>query len=86
MSNDTFKAQNRGGKGIKGMQTLDEDYVEEFFMTNTHHYHYVLYEHRTCIPPESIRDPGGKQNIQRNSDHQSATADAGREDQCGHSD
>ena len=38
MSNDTFKAQNRGGKGIKGMQTLDEDYVEELFMSNTHHY------------------------------------------------
>lgn len=38
MSNDTFKSQKRGGKGIKGMQTLDEDYVEELFMTNTHHY------------------------------------------------
>ncbi len=38
MSNDTFKAQHRGGKGIKGMQTLEEDYVEELFMTNTHHY------------------------------------------------
>ena len=35
---NTFKAQNRGGKGIKGMQKLDEDYVEELFMTNTHHY------------------------------------------------
>lgn len=38
MSHDTFKAQNRGGKGIKGMQTIEEDYVEELFMTNTHHY------------------------------------------------
>ena len=38
MSNDTFKSQNRGGKGIKGMQTLEEDYVEELFMTNTHQY------------------------------------------------
>ena len=38
MSNDTFKSQNRGGKGIKGMQTLDEDYVEYLFMTNTHQY------------------------------------------------
>ena len=38
MSNDTFRSQNRGGKGIKGMQTLDEDYVEELFMTNTHQY------------------------------------------------
>ncbi len=38
MSHDTFKSQNRGGKGIKGMQTLEEDYVEELFMTNTHYY------------------------------------------------
>ena len=38
MSNDTFKAQNRGGKGIKGMQTLEEDYVEEMFMTHSHDY------------------------------------------------
>ncbi len=38
MTHDTFKAQNRGGKGIKGMQTIDNDYVEELFMTNTHDY------------------------------------------------
>ena len=38
MSEDTFKAQNRGGKGIKGMQTLEEDYVEDLLMCNTHHY------------------------------------------------
>ena len=38
MSHDTFKSQNRGGKGIKGMQTLEEDYVEELFMSHTHHY------------------------------------------------
>ena len=38
MTVDTFKSQNRGGKGIKGMQTIDEDYVEELFMTSTHHY------------------------------------------------
>lgn len=38
MSNDTFKSQHRGGKGIKGMQTINDDYVEELFMTNTHHY------------------------------------------------
>ena len=37
MSHDTFKSQNRGGKGIKGMQTLDEDYVEELFISHTHH-------------------------------------------------
>ena len=38
MTTDTFKSQNRGGKGIKGMQTLEEDYVEELFMTSSHQY------------------------------------------------
>ncbi len=38
MTIDNFKAQNRGGKGIKGMQTIDEDYIEDMFMTTTHHY------------------------------------------------
>ena len=38
MSSDNFKSQNRGGKGIKGMQTIDEDYIEELLMTTTHHY------------------------------------------------
>ena len=38
MSMDTFKSQNRGGKGIKGMQTLEEDYIRELFVTTTHHY------------------------------------------------
>ena len=38
MSVDNFKSQNRGGKGIKGMQTIEEDYIEELFMTSTHHY------------------------------------------------
>ena len=37
MSIDTFKAQNRGGKGIRGMQTLDEDVIERMFITTTHH-------------------------------------------------
>ena len=38
MTVDTFKSQNRGGKGIKGMQTLEDDYIEELFITSTHHY------------------------------------------------
>ena len=36
MTRDNFKSQNRGGKGIKGMQTLDDDYIEELVLTNTH--------------------------------------------------
>ena len=38
MTEDNFKSQNRGGKGIKGMQTLEDDYIEELLMTTTHHY------------------------------------------------
>ena len=38
MTPDNFKSQNRGGKGIKGMQTIEEDYIEELLMTTTHHY------------------------------------------------
>ncbi len=38
MDIDNFKAQNRGGKGIKGMQTIEEDYIEDLFMTTNHHY------------------------------------------------
>jgi len=38
MTVDNFKAQHRGGKGIKGMQTIEEDYIEDMFMTTTHHY------------------------------------------------
>ena len=38
MTMDTFKSQHRGGKGIKGMQTIDDDYIENMLMTTTHHY------------------------------------------------
>ena len=38
MTVDNFRSQNRGGRGIKGMQTLDDDYIEELIMTTTHHY------------------------------------------------
>ncbi|MBQ6833688.1 MAG: DNA gyrase subunit A, partial [Lachnospiraceae bacterium] len=38
MSVDNFRSQNRGGKGIKGVQTIEEDFIEELFMTTNHHY------------------------------------------------
>ncbi len=38
MTINNFKSQNRGGKGIKGMQTIEDDFIEEIFMTTTHHY------------------------------------------------
>ena len=38
MTVDNFKSQNRGGKGIKGMATIEDDYIEDMLMTTTHHY------------------------------------------------
>lgn len=38
MTVDNFKSQNRGGKGIKGMQTIEDDYIEDLLITSTHHY------------------------------------------------
>ncbi|MEE3469115.1 MAG: DNA gyrase subunit A [Butyrivibrio hungatei] len=38
MSIDNFKSQNRGGKGIKGITTIDNDFVEDILMTTTHNY------------------------------------------------
>lgn len=38
MSVDNFRSQHRGGRGIKGMETIDDDYIEDLFMTTSHHY------------------------------------------------
>ena len=38
MTVDNFRTQNRGGKGIKGMQTIEDDFIEDLLMTTTHHY------------------------------------------------
>ena len=38
MSVDNFRSQNRGGRGVKGMETIEDDYIEELLMTTTHHY------------------------------------------------
>ncbi|MBQ7925048.1 MAG: DNA gyrase subunit A [Lachnospiraceae bacterium] len=38
MTVDNFKSQHRGGKGIKGMHTIEDDYIEDLLMTTTHHY------------------------------------------------
>ena len=38
MTVDNFKSQHRGGKGIKGMQTINDDYIVDLLMTTTHHY------------------------------------------------
>ena len=38
MTIDNFKSQHRGGRGIKGMQTIEDDFIADLLMTTTHHY------------------------------------------------
>lgn len=65
MSVDNFKNQNRGGKGIKGMQTIDQDYIEDLIMTTTHHYIMFftntgrVYRLKTYLIPEGSRTARG---------------------------
>lgn len=65
MSIDNFKNQNRGGRGIKGMQTIDQDYIEELMMTTTHHYLMFftntgrVYRLKTYMIPEGSRTARG---------------------------
>ena len=65
MSIDNFKNQNRGGRGIKGMQTIDQDYIEELMMTTTHHYLMFftntgrVYRLKTYMIPEGSRTSRG---------------------------
>lgn len=65
MSIDNFKNQNRGGKGIKGMQTIEEDFIEDLIMTTTHHYIMFftnngrVYRMKTYTIPEASRTARG---------------------------
>ena len=49
MTTDNFKAQNRGGKGIKGMNTIDNDFIKKFIYDKYSPLYYVLYKYRTSI-------------------------------------
>ena len=65
MSVDNFRAQHRGGKGIKGMSTIDDDFIEDLFMTTTHHYLMFftnsgkVYRMKAYEIPESTRTARG---------------------------
>ncbi len=65
MSVSNFRSQNRGGKGIKGMQTLEDDFIAELMMTTNHHYLMFftnrgkVYRLKTYEIPESNRTSRG---------------------------
>ena len=65
MTIDNFKSQHRGGKGIKGMQTIEDDFIADLLMTTTHHYimfftnYGRVYRLKTYEIPESGRTSRG---------------------------
>ena len=65
MSPDNFRIQNRGGKGIRGMQTIEDDYISDLISTTTHHYLNFftnkgkVYRLRTFQIPEAGRTARG---------------------------
>ena len=65
MTIDNFKSQHRGGKGIKGMNTIEEDFIEDLLMTTTHHYVMFftnmgrVYRLKTYEIPEASRTSRG---------------------------
>lgn len=65
MTIDNFKSQNRGGKGIKGMQTIEDDFIADLLMTTTHHYimfftnYGRVYRLKTYEIPEASRTSRG---------------------------
>ena len=65
MTVDNFKSQHRGGRGIKGMNTIEDDYIEDLLMTTTHHYIMFftnmgrVYRLKTYEIPESGRTSRG---------------------------
>ncbi len=65
MTIDNFKSQNRGGKGIKGMQTIEDDFIADLLMTTTHHYimfftnHGRVYRLKAYEIPEASRTSRG---------------------------
>ena len=65
MTIDNFKSQHRGGKGIKGMQTIEDDFIADLLMTTTHHYimfftnYGRVYRLKTYEIPEGSRTSRG---------------------------
>ena len=63
---DTYRAQRRGGRGIQGMETKEEDWVEKLFIGRTHDYLMVFTTQGHCYwlkvheIPQASRNARGK--------------------------
>ena len=54
MTLDNFHSQNRGGKGIKGMNIIDDDNIDQMFITSTHNFIMFFTNQGRCVPSEGI--------------------------------
>ena len=75
-----FTVQHRGGKGIKGMQTIEEDYIEDLLMTTNHHYMMFFTNTGRVYRLKAYEIPGGRTYSQGNGYYKPSPADAGGED------
>ena len=57
VSPSLYKAQNRGGKGIIGMETREEDVISRFLIASTHDRLLFFYKHRARVPNCCLRTP-----------------------------
>ena len=85
MTVDNFKSQHRGGKGIKGMQTIEDDYIDDMIMTTTHHYIMFFTNTGRVYRIKAYEIPESSRTARGTAISQSAAAYAWREDHSGHS-
>jgi len=80
---DAYRAQRRGGKGVRGAQLRSDDVVEHFFVTSTHNWVALLHQPRPGLPGEGVRAAGGRSGRQGPARGQPARLPARRGDRAG---
>ena len=85
MTTDNFRSQNRGGKGVKGMQTISDDYIEDLMMTSTHHYLLFFTNTGKVYRLKAYEIPEASADLPGHGDHQSSVPAGGRKDHSHHS-
>ncbi len=78
----TYRAQGRGGKGLRGVRLKDDDYIEHLFIASTHHYLLFFTNHGQGLPPEGARAAAGLARLARPPPRQRPGAPA-RARRCG---
>ena len=80
---DNYRGQRRGGKGVRGAQLREDDLVDHFFVTTTHHWLLFFTEPRPRLPRQGVRAARGRPRRQGPARREPARVPAGREDRPG---